>query len=313
MQRMVLLVSHVRRDEALSATLETATLLQSKGITPVMDASELDVLGQWAAKQNLESQCSGIRTLGADAHVAELELAVVLGGDGTILKAAELVREANTPLLGINLGHVGFLAESERDGLQLAVQRVVAKDYMVVERLTLDVSVVVDSKLVYSTWALNEASVEKSAAQKMLELVIEIDERPLIGFGADGIVMSTPTGSTAYAFSAGGPVVWPNVEALLLVPISAHALFARPLVVAPSSLMAVEVSQSSAGSGVLWCDGRRTINLPQGARVEVSRSPESVRLARFRDAPFTDRLVNKFALPVTGWRGRRVDKDGHQQ
>jgi len=310
MQRLVLLVSHVRRDEALAATLETATLLQSKGITPVMDSSELDVLGQWAAKQNLEQHCAGILTLGAHAHVSDLELAVVLGGDGTILKAAELVRAANTPLLGINLGHVGFLAESERDGLQLAVQRVVDRDYMVVERLTLDVSVIVDSQLVYSSWALNEASVEKSAAQKMLELVVEIDERPLIGFGADGIVMSTPTGSTAYAFSAGGPVVWPNVEALLLVPISAHALFARPLVVGPSSLMAVEVSQSSAGPGVLWCDGRRTINLPLGARVEVVRSNESVRLARFRDAPFTDRLVNKFALPVTGWRGRNSGKDG---
>lgn len=312
-QRMVLLVSHVRRDEALAATLETAKLLQAQGIAAVMADAELDLLGQWAAKQGEAQLCSGILTLGVQAHVAEIELAMVLGGDGTILKAAELVRESNTPLLGINLGHVGFLAESERDGLQMAVQRVVDKDYQVVSRLTLDVSVIVDSKVVYSTWALNEATVEKSAAEKMLELVVEIDERPLIGFGADGIVMSTPTGSTAYAFSAGGPVVWPSVEALLLVPISAHALFAKPLVVSPTSLMAVEVSQSSSGHGVLWCDGRRTTALPLGARVEVTRSPESVRLARFRDAPFTDRLVSKFALPVTGWRGKNSDKDGRQK
>jgi len=137
----------------------------------------------------------------------------------------------------------------------------------------------------------------------MLEVVVEIDERPLSSFGADGVIMSTPTGSTAYAFSAGGPVVWPGVEALLLVPLSAHALFARPLVISPNSLMAVEVLHSSSGNGVLWCDGRRTTALPRGARVEVRRSPDSVRLARFRQGVFTDRLVAKFALPVQGWRG----------
>lgn len=309
MGRSVLLVSHVRREEALHATLETARLLAAEGIRPVMTDTERDELSRWAAAQNLSAQLPAVGALGADVAVADLELAVVLGGDGTILKAAELVREANTPLLGINLGHVGFLAESERDGLHDAVQRVVAKDYSIKERLTLDVTVEVDGEVVYSTWALNECTVEKSAAEKMLEVVIEIDERPLTSFGADGVVMSTPTGSTAYAFSAGGPVVWPSVEALLMVPISAHALFARPLVVSPNSLMAVEVLQSSSGHGVLWCDGRRTTALPRGARVEVRRSPQSVRLARFRQGVFTDRLVAKFALPVTGWRGTNRGAD----
>lgn len=309
MGRSVLLVSHVRREEALHATLETARLLAAEGIRPVMTDTERDELSRWAAAQNLSAQLPQVAALGTDIAVADLELAVVLGGDGTILKAAELVREANTPLLGINLGHVGFLAESERDGLHDAVQRVVAKDYSIKERLTLDVTVEVDGDVVYSTWALNECTVEKSAAEKMLEVVIEIDERPLTSFGADGVVMSTPTGSTAYAFSAGGPVVWPSVEALLMVPISAHALFARPLVVSPSSLMAVEVLQSSSGHGVLWCDGRRTTALPRGARVEVRRSPQSVRLARFRQGVFTDRLVAKFALPVTGWRGTNRGAD----
>lgn len=309
MGRSVLLVSHVRREEALHATLKTARLLAAEGIRPVMTDTERDELSRWAAAQNLSSQLPAVGALGAEVAVADLELAVVLGGDGTILKAAELVREANTPLLGINLGHVGFLAESERDGLHDAVQRVVAKDYSIKERLTLDVTVEVDGDVVYSTWALNECTVEKSAAEKMLEVVIEIDERPLTSFGADGVVMSTPTGSTAYAFSAGGPVVWPSVEALLMVPISAHALFARPLVVSPNSLMAVEVLQSSSGHGVLWCDGRRTTALPRGARVEVRRSPQSVRLARFRQGVFTDRLVAKFALPVTGWRGTNRGAD----
>jgi NAD+ kinase len=241
--------------------------------------------------------------LGSDCQEAELELAVVLGGDGTILKAAEIVRESQTPLLGINLGHVGFLAESEKNEIGSTIERVANRDYLVKERLTLDVSVLLEGKEVYRSWALNEAAVEKSAREKMLEVVVEVDSRPLSSFGCDGIVMSTPTGSTAYAFSAGGPVVWPSVDALLLVPLSAHALFARPLVISPGSLLAVEVLQRSPGNGVLWCDGRRTTDLPAGARVEVRKSDKSVKLARLNQGPFTNRLVKKFSLPVEGWRG----------
>jgi NAD+ kinase len=228
---------------------------------------------------------------------------MVLGGDGTILKAAEIVREVEVPLMGINLGHVGFLAESERDGLAEAVERVVAKDYVVRERMTLDVKVIVEGREVYRTWALNEATVEKSERERMLEVVVEVEEHPLSSFGCDGIVISTPTGSTAYAFSAGGPIVWPSVEALLMVPLSAHALFARPLVIKPDALVAVEVLQRSAGQGVLWCDGRRTWERPAGARVEVVKSEKPVLLARLRNSTFTDRLVKKFSLPVAGWRG----------
>jgi NAD+ kinase len=235
---------------------------------------------------------------------------MVLGGDGTILKAAEVVRETATPLMGINLGHVGFLAESEREGFSNAVARVVDRDYLVKERLTLDVRVLVGGKEVFRTWALNEATVEKSAAERMLEVIVEIDKKPLSSFGCDGIIMATPTGSTAYAFSAGGPVVWPSVDAMLMVPLSAHALFSRPMVISPRSLLAVEVLERSAGTGVLWCDGRRTHDLPAGARVEVCKSAKSVRLARLRQGPFTDRLVRKFALPVTGWRGPDSTEQG---
>ena len=197
----------------------------------------------------------------------------------------------------------GTLAESERDGLAEAVERVVAKDYVVKERMALDVRVIVEGKEVYRTWALNEATVEKSERERMLEVVVEVEEHPLSSFGCDGIVISTPTGSTAYAFSAGGPVVWPSVEALLMVPLSAHALFARPLVIKPDAMVAVEVLQRSAGHGVLWCDGRRTWELPPGARVEVVKSSKPVLLARLRNSTFTDRLVQKFSLPVAGWRG----------
>jgi NAD+ kinase len=301
-QRLVLLVSHTARKEALSATLECAEALLKAGITPVMDQQERsETLAHAKTISNLSAE--SILELGKDFQESDLELAVVLGGDGTILKAAELVRASQTPLLGINLGHVGFLAESEKNEISSTMARVVAKDYLVKERLTLDVSVKLDGKEVYRTWALNEATVEKSARERMLEVVVEVDGRPLSSFGCDGIVVSTPTGSTAYAFSGGGPVVWPSVDALLMVPLSAHALFARPLVISPNSLVAVEVLQRSAGAGVLWCDGRRSTELPVGARVEVRKSDKPVRLARLSQGPFTDRLVRKFSLPVEGWRG----------
>jgi NAD+ kinase len=227
----------------------------------------------------------------------------VFGGDGTILRAAELTRDCGTPLLGVNLGHVGFLAEAEHDDIEFTIDAIVQRRYSSEERLTIDVSVYRDKELVCSTWALNEASVEKAARERMIEVVVEIDGRPLSRWGCDGVVCSTPTGSTAYNFSAGGPVVWPGVEALLMVPISAHALFARPMVVSPTSVLAVEVIARTDGSGVLWCDGRRTVELPPGARIEVRRGRFPVRLARLHQAPFTDRLVAKFDLPVAGWRG----------
>lgn len=308
-QRLVLLVSHTARDEALTATLECADALLKAGITPVMQSEELAATRKYAETSGSSQSANSILELDKDCQGSELELVVVLGGDGTILKAAELVREAQTPLLGINLGHVGFLAESEKNQISSTITRVVEKDYLVKERLTLEVSVKLDGKEVYRSWALNEATVEKSARERMLEVVVEVDKRPLSSFGCDGIVISTPTGSTAYAFSAGGPVVWPSVDALLMVPLSAHALFARPLVISPNSMVAVEVLQRSAGAGVLWCDGRRSTELPAGARVEVRKSEKSVRLARLRQGPFTDRLVRKFSLPVEGWRGPDSKKD----
>jgi NAD+ kinase len=200
-------------------------------------------------------------------------------------------------------GHVGFLAESEKDDLAWTVAQALAGEYDVEERLALDVVVQRDGTEVYRSFALNEATLEKASRARMIEVALEVDGRPISAFGADGVVMATPTGSTAYSFSAGGPVVWPGVEALLMVPLSAHALFARPLVVGPDSVMAVELLERSAANAVLWCDGRRSVDITPGSRVQVSKSSEPIRLARLHPGPFTDRLVNKFSLPVTGWRG----------
>lgn len=295
--RHILVVSHTGRQESLAAAVQVCRQMIAEGVIPVLKPDEYaDVLAQAPELQTLA-------VLGDPIGVEELELVIVLGGDGTILRAAELARGSSAPLLGVNLGHVGFLAESERDNLDETVRRALARDYLVEERMTLSVRVKVNAEVVYETWALNEATVEKASRERMLEVVIEVDGRPLSSFGCDGVVMSTPTGSTAYSFSAGGPVVWPGLDAMLLVPLSAHALFSRPLVVGPGSVFAVEVLDRTQGTGVLWCDGRRTHDLPTGARVIVRRSSVPVRLARLHPGPFTDRLVRKFALPVTGWRG----------
>lgn len=300
--RHFLVVSHTGRTETLEASIAVCRRLIAEGVVPVLAPSDRsDVLSM--------APDLAVEILGESVALSELELVVVLGGDGTILRAAELVRESATPLLGINLGHVGFLAEAERESLDESVRKALDREYQIEERMTLAVRVKVDTQVVYETWALNEATVEKASRERMLEVVIEIDGRPLSSFGCDGVVMSTPTGSTAYSFSAGGPIVWPSIDAMLLVPLSAHALFARPLVVGPESTFAVEVLDRTQGTGVLWCDGRRTWDLPRGARVIVNRSSVPVRLARLHSRPFTDRLVGKFNLPVSGWRGP-IEEEG---
>jgi NAD+ kinase len=302
--RHILIVSHTGRRDSIDAALEVCSLLAREGLRPVLPHGEFDDI------RAAEPIFGGVDILGVDIAVGDLEAVIVLGGDGTILRAAELARDTRAPLIGVNLGHVGFLAESERDDLHETVERVLSREYEVEERFALQIRVEVDGERVYETWALNEATVEKASRERMLEVVIEVDGRPLSSFGCDGVVMSTPTGSTAYNFSAGGPIVWPEVEAMILVPLSAHALFARPLVVGPQSTFAVEVLSRTDGSGVLWCDGRRAHTLEPGARVVAQRSPRPVRLARLRKAPFTDRLVAKFHLPVTGWRGPHDVPDG---
>jgi NAD+ kinase len=292
--RTVLVVAHTGRPNALEVAQQTVHRLSEAGITVRLLADEAPDL---RPAENCQVVPAGIDA----AHGCEV--VVVIGGDGTILRGAELTRHSGTPLLGVNLGHMGFLAEAEVDDLDVTVDHVVHRAYHVEERMTLEVLVRKDGEVVAHEWALNEASVEKAARQRMLELVVEVDGRPLSRFGCDGVICATPTGSTAYAFSAGAPVVWPEVAAMLMVPISAHALFSRPMAVSPDSQLAVEVLADTEAVGVLWCDGRRTVELPPGARIEVRRDSTPVRLARLHRAPFTDRLVAKFDLPVHGWRG----------
>ncbi len=295
MTRSVLLVTHPRRPDVIDVVRRVADQLASAGIESVI--SEADAAAFPGA------DLADVQVVSDEDPSHGRELAIVLGGDGTILRGAEMTRESGVPLMGINLGKVGFLAEAEMGELDAVIEHIVAKDYAIDERMTLEVAVSDGGQVRTTTWALNEVSIEKAARERMLEVTVEIDGRPLSTWGCDGVIIATPTGSTAYAFSAGGPVVWPDVEAILLVPNSAHALFARPVVVGPTSRLAVEVIPHAEGLGVMWCDGRRPVDLRPGSRIDVRRSAVPMRLARLTPEPFTDRLVEKFDLSVVGWRG----------
>lgn len=279
----ILLVVHPLRAEAASAALELIEAGKNRFDFVTNSAVELP----------------GTKAL-SDVNEQSIEICIVLGGDGTMLRAAELVRGTSIPILGLNLGHVGFLAQLIRPTASELIQRIAARAFTTEDRLTLSYKVEGGEDLISEGFALNEVVVE-SANPAMVELFVQVDDRPLSRWGCDGVLISTPTGSTAYAFSAGGPVVWPDVKALVLLPLAAHALYSRPMVISPNSTIKIDVESDAA---LLSADGLRRLPLKEGDRISLTASSNSVRLAHLDDSPFTDRLVAKFKLPVEGWRGK---------
>jgi NAD+ kinase len=304
-ERTILLVVHTGRDEATETARRVEKALSARGIgLRVLAAEAVDHGMQQVVPDVLRSLGSSIEIVDADERAAEgCELVLALGGDGTFLRAAELARNVEIPVLGVNLGRIGFLAEAEADAIDSVLEHVIDRDYRVEERMTLDIVVRVDGRIAHRGWALNEASLEKGQRLGVLGVVLEVDGRPVSEFGCDGVLVSTPTGSTAYAFSAGGPILWPELEAILVVPNNAHALFARPMVTRPEASIAIEI-EASGHDAMVFCDGRREMAVPAGGRLEVTRCGTPLKWVRLDSAPFTDRLVRKFRLPVTGWRGQ---------
>jgi NAD+ kinase len=293
--RRVLLTVHTGRRDIVELARTSAARLTTAGIVVRVLAEEAE-----------ELDIAGAEVVSADRSAATgAEIVMVFGGDGTFLRAAELARYSDAALMGVNLGRVGFLAETEPEAVEETLVAIERCEYSVEERLALEVDVLDGTgTVVGGTWALNEVSVEKAQRSRVLDVVIAIDGRPLTSFGCDGVLCATPTGSTAYAFSAGGPVVWPDVEALLLVPSNAHALFARPLVTSPNSVLTVTVPEDGNRSRVS-ADGRRFVEVPDGGRADVHRADRPVRIARVHASTFGDRLVAKFGLPVRGFRDAR--------
>jgi NAD+ kinase len=300
--RRVLLTVHTGRRDIVELARTSAARLTAGGIVVRLledEAADLAI--------------ADAEVVPADADAAKgAEIVMVFGGDGTFLRAAELARYTDAALMGVNLGRVGFLAETEPEAVEETLTAIERCEYSVEERLALQVDVLDSSgTVVGGTWALNEVSVEKAERSRVLDVVLAIDGRPLTSFGCDGVLCATPTGSTAYAFSAGGPVVWPDVEALLLVPSNAHALFARPLVTSPNSVLTVAVPADGNRARVS-ADGRRLVDIPDGGRVAVRRAERPVRIARVHASTFGDRLVAKFGLPVRGFREARHAGPGHE-
>ena len=270
--RSILMLTNPSREEAKGA---------SDAIKKVLNAAGVDVYTP------------------ADSQIPDVEIVLVLGGDGTILRGAEYSLKREIPLLGINLGHVGFMAEVDSFTFTGVAQSIINRDYVLDERMLLTFQVKRQNKVINQGWALNEVSIERKSTT-MLELFVQIDDRPLSRWGCDGIICATPTGSTAYAFSAGGPVLWPEVQALVLLPIAAHALFAKPMVIAPSSTIGIAIESSDAS---LSADALRKIDLQKGDQIELTKNSHKVVLAHLKSTVFTDRLVAKFKLPIEGWRG----------
>jgi NAD+ kinase len=297
-QRHIALGIHHQREEAVDAASDFIERLAGHGFVCWVRDTAHDVIAERVPSAD-------VRRFDTRPG-AEVELVVVFGGDGTILRAAEWAVPLGYPVLGVNLGHVGFLAELETSEAHDLVDRVVHRDYRVEERLCLEVELreTPGGEVTWSSYAINEVSLEKAARERMIEVLVDIDGHPLSRWGTDGVLVSTPTGSTAYAFSAQGPVLWPDLDALLVVPLLAHALFARPLVLSPSSTVVIRMLENPPVGGVLWCDGRRSTSVKPSSEVTVRRSPLKLRLARTSEQPFVQRLVRKFDLPVHGWRGQ---------
>ena len=288
MSRKIILVLHPTRDEAHALAREVVNSLKDHNFE-ILTSTDVDISGV-------------LKVSDADliANRKDAELVLVLGGDGTILRGAEIAHGSDLPVLGINLGHVGFLAQIEKPSIANLVEVIAKKFYSVEKRMTLAYKVVLGTSLLTNGWALNEVAVERNT-EAMIELFVQIDHRPLSRWGCDGVICATPTGSTAYAFSAGGPVVWPDVDALVLLPLAAHALFSDPMVVSPESEIAIDVESEI---GVLSADGLRKVQLLEGDRIILTSEKSFISLAHIDNAPFTDRLVAKFKLPVDGWRGK---------
>jgi NAD+ kinase len=280
--RSLLIVCNPSRKDAVSAAVELQKAFEST--FNMYTISDVEI--------------NGIKNVSI-SDLPEIEVAIVLGGDGTTLRAAEVAHARDIPLLGVNLGHVGFLSEVEESRISDVIAAVVNKNYVIDSRITLKYEVVRNGKTVDSGWALNEVTVEREKAT-MVELFLEIDNRPISRWGCDGLICATPTGSTAYAFSAGGPILWPEVDALVVLPISAHALFSRPLVISPTSKIVVGIESAEA---FLSADALRKFPLIEKDKVLVTKNAGIIKLAHLKNTSFSDRLVAKFKLPVEGWRG----------
>lgn len=285
--RRIGVVVHTGRPSALALGKDLVGWATEHGVELVTLAAERGCLGDEVPCADQVSFAKG------------LDLVVVLGGDGTLLRAVDLALEEEVPVLGVNVGHLGFLTEVEADDLPKALDAVAAGRYRVERRTTLAARTVVDGVVVAEDLAFNDVVLEKGARDRLARVAVFVGARLFARYAADGIILSTPTGSTAYSFSAGGPIVSPRLHALLLTPIAPHMVFNRSLVLHPDEAVRLEVMPASPDL-VVHVDGRARRELPPGAVVEIARGTRDALLVRVKPPDFYGLVRSKFRLPDAG-------------
>jgi NAD+ kinase len=281
-------VVHAGRERSVAVAGDAAKQLAGDGVEVVVaqDSEEFDV--------------GMLRGIGTPRDAAtfsdDLDLVLSFGGDGTFLRAAHLCRDADVPILGVNLGRLGFLAEIEVEDLDGALEVIRAGTYTIEERATLEVAVEDhQGRVIHRGWALNEVSIEKTVRQRLLSIEVFVDDTMLQRVAADALLVSTPTGSTAYALSAGGPIVSPRLAATLVVPVAPHSLFDRTVVAAPGEVVRVELSAGQP-PGLVSCDGREPVEIQPGGRIRATGGGRPVRIARAGTPDFYRLVRDKFGL-----------------
>lgn len=280
------LVVHTGRPRAIEAAVEAAGLFAARDVEVVLLDRDLAYLP-------LDDLTT---TVDREGFVDDTDVVLSFGGDGTFLRAAHRCRDAGVPVLGINLGRIGFLAEVELPALTEAVDALVAGTFHVEDRSTVEARVHdVDGREVGGAWALNDVSIEKTARQRLMLMELRVAGETFAEVPADAMVLATPTGSTAYSLSAGGPILSPAVDALVVTPVAPHSLFDRTIVTAPDEEVVVRILPGQAPA-VLSVDGREPIHVPAGGEVRARGGTRPVRLVRVDPPHFYELVRRKFSL-----------------
>lgn len=274
-------IVHVGRGPAVDAACGLVAWLRERGV---------------ATRQVLGERVGADEETEAGAFPEGLDLVVSVGGDGTFLRAARIASRTGAPVLGVKVGRVGFLTEVDPEGAAALIQHVIDGTALIEDRLA--VLAEPDGTAWFEPqWGLNEVIVEKLAPHRLIRLAVSVDGEYVTTFSADGVIVATPTGSTAYSFSARGPIVSPSLSCLVITPIAAHMVFDRSFVLGADETVTLEIVGEEPG--LLTADGRDSFELPVGARVRIAPAPHPARLVRRHDGTSFFGLVReKFGLPL---------------
>jgi NAD+ kinase len=280
------IIPHAVKESALRVAEDTVEWLKGKGIRAETITSRADGAASSQDAQFVEDVARG------------MDLILSLGGDGAMLRAAALAYRVEIPVMGINLGKKGFLTAMESDQMNWGLEEILAGRFLLQERMMLECVLEKDGDTKHY-YALNEVAVGKKELQRMVRLEVDINGRYFHFYSGDGVIFSSPTGSTAYSLSAGGPVVDPALECIILTPICSHSLMDRSVIISPQSEIEVMVERERV-LPTLSFDGREEIELPHGGRTIIRRAEKRLKMVKMLDYSFYNLLRDKFDFPEGG-------------